>query len=180
MEALEKIKAEDYQNPDEVLLIVEECQAIPDLPLKANWSQLKAQKINVMVGALALAAKNLPDLDSNGNFDLGPRPFANVAPPPESGMPSGVYPDAIQDSQLRARYQSDINRNHEIWAQYNRKRKWQDVYGRVLSQFEMYQKYAFVEQDDKILRAAIVQQIQNPKILNKILIRIAASKAQEE
>lgn len=56
--------------------------------------------------------------DKNFNFD--DRPFINVTPPRETGLPSGVAPEAIKDAKLRARYQAELTANAEKAEVYNR------------------------------------------------------------
>lgn len=53
------------------------------------------------------------------NFNFNDRPLLNVTPP-SGPYPSGISPEAIKDSQLRARYEAAIQANKEKAARFNR------------------------------------------------------------
>jgi len=40
--------------------------------------------------------------------------FRNISPPPGTGLPSGVAPEAIKDPELRAQYEADLRRMAEL------------------------------------------------------------------
>lgn len=54
-----------------------------------------------------------------GNFNFDDLPMINLAPPTDSGMPSGVSPKAIKNPKLRAEYEAAIKQNEQKTRRYN-------------------------------------------------------------
>lgn len=53
-------------------------------------------------------------------FNFNDKPFLNITPPVETGLPSGVAPEAIKDARLRALYEAEITANAKKARIYNR------------------------------------------------------------
>jgi hypothetical protein len=60
------------------------------------------------------------EAERDKNFNFNDRPFLNVTPPRETGLPSGVGPEAIKDAKLRARYQAELTANAKKAEVYSR------------------------------------------------------------
>ncbi len=61
----------------------------------------------------AIDSKTIPDF----NFD--DMPDFTVAPPPETGLPSGVSLDSVKDPSLKAKFAEDIKKNQQKKDIYN-------------------------------------------------------------
>ncbi len=69
------------------------------------------------------------EADWDPGFDPDDRPFLNLAPPAETGLPSGVDPVAIDEPGLRARYEAALRANRKKTRRYNRQvelRRWRE------------------------------------------------------
>lgn len=60
------------------------------------------------------------DHEINRSFDFNDRPYLNLTPSEETGLPSGVSPEAIRDAQLRAKYQTALAANDKKTREYSR------------------------------------------------------------
>ncbi len=80
-----------------------------------EWSKERGAKAKLWLHAWQRLEK---EIDRNFNFD--DRPFLNIAPPVETGLPAGIAPAAIKDRRLRARYEAAISANAEKSRRYDR------------------------------------------------------------
>ena len=69
-------------------------------------------------------------------WDPEDRPAANLAPPDETGLPSGVAPEGIKDPKLRAEYETAIQNNRRKSEEYMRQTILRTVAKRDLPQGE--------------------------------------------
>jgi hypothetical protein len=56
----------------------------------------------------------------NRSFDFNDRSTLNVMPPRETGLPSGVAPEAIRDAALRGKYEAALAANSKKIQEYSR------------------------------------------------------------
>jgi len=73
----------------------------------------------------------------DSSFNTNDLPNINTPPPPETGLPSGVSPQAIKDPKLRAQYETDIAANEKRIAYSNQETTLRhlenEVYQRILN-----------------------------------------------
>lgn len=86
--------------------LLEICDSIRFLSDKDGKLSLQQNKMALIFNTL-----NLIDKYHNKNHET---PYVNIAPPPETGLPSGVAPSAIKDVKLREKYEQAIKKNNEI------------------------------------------------------------------
>jgi hypothetical protein len=73
-----------------------------------EWAKLRKKQVELYLHAMTRISKSIdPKWDP---ADLG---ALNVAPPPETGLPSGVAPEAIKDERLRKEYEQALRANTE-------------------------------------------------------------------
>ena len=74
----------------------------------AQWSSRRRRVATALLAALERVAGDGEDEDEEEVAQ------ANLEPPPETGLPSGVAPEEIDDPELRARYEADLDRNRAL------------------------------------------------------------------
>jgi len=75
---------------------------------------LRKEQTRLLLRALQRVEKAI-----DRNWDKEDTGVMNVSPPSETGLPSGISPDAIKDPKLRAEYEAAIQANREKIARYN-------------------------------------------------------------
>jgi hypothetical protein len=83
--------------------------------VEPEWAKERSLKAR-----LWLHAWQRLEAERDKNFNFDDRPVMNVVPPRETGLPSGVAPEAIKDAKLRARYQAELTANAKKAEAYNR------------------------------------------------------------
>lgn len=86
----------------------------PPITDEAGWRQLREDKARLWLETWKRIAESI-----NAKFDFNDRPLLNVAPPPETGLPAGVSPEAVHDPKLRAEYERAIVANAAKSRDYN-------------------------------------------------------------
>ena len=79
-----------------------------------DWGKDRSDKAKLWLHALRRLEQ-----ETDINFDFSDRPYLNIPPPQETGLPSGVAPEAIKDPWLRAQYEAAIQANAEKARKYN-------------------------------------------------------------
>src|SRR5882672_1858362 len=69
-------------------------------PTGTAWRTERSEKAKLWLRAWGRLERLI-----NRHFDFSRRPFLNIAPPSETGLPSGVAASAIKDPRLRAQYE---------------------------------------------------------------------------
>ena len=82
---------------------------------RTQWERERSSKAQLWL----LAWQRL-EREINRNFDFSDRALLHVAPPWETGLPSGAAPEAIKDATLRARYEAALAVNAKKAQEYNR------------------------------------------------------------
>lgn len=94
----------------------------PRAPKEQEWAQQRKKDVEVRFHAWKRLIDSIdPKWDPNDKF------VRNVAPPLETGLPSGVVPEAIKDPKLRAEYEEAIDNNRqkaEKYLEQSRLRDW--------------------------------------------------------
>lgn len=95
--------------------------------------------------------------------------YLNVAPPPESGAPSGIVPNAIEDIALRAEYEQAIQENHfnafRLRNRVSLERKIEQYAEHAVSLF----RTLYSGNQDETLKSIQESDIQNPeKLIDQI------------
>jgi len=93
----------------------------PNSPKGEDFAQLRKKDVEIRLHAW----KRLIDA-IDPNWDPNDKPVRNVAPPTETGLPSGVTPEAIKDSKLRAEYKQAIDKNRKKAEKYLKQSKMRD------------------------------------------------------
>lgn len=81
---------------------------------RKGWELQRRVNVELWLGAWRRLA-----LETDKDFDPTDVPQMNVAPPKETGLPSGVSPEAIQDRDLRQKYEQTIVQNRQKADRYN-------------------------------------------------------------
>ncbi len=84
-------------------------------PTASAWSKERSAKAKVWLRAWGRLERLI-----NRNFDFSKRPFLNIAPPAETGLPAGVAASAIKDPRLRAQYAIALAANEKKVEEYDR------------------------------------------------------------
>jgi hypothetical protein len=74
----------------------------------AAWATLRNTLAKAHLHAWQRVARVL-----NEKWDPSDTGFRSIEPPPETGLPAGVAPEAIKDARLRARYEADLAENRK-------------------------------------------------------------------
>lgn len=82
-----------------------------DVRFSKNLNSQDCSKYRTIAAKLVFNAWNRLRRSLDKNFDMNKKPFLNVSPPIETGMPSGVTPEAIKDPVLREKYEKEIADN---------------------------------------------------------------------
>jgi hypothetical protein len=69
--------------------------------------------------------------------------YINVSPPPETGLPSGVGPEAVKDPVLRKKFEQAIEENRRRAGAYSQKRALEDLDSSVIHRTKRYLIDAF-------------------------------------
>jgi len=85
----------------------------PRAPKEQEWADQRKKDVEVRFHAW----KRLIDA-IDPNWDPNDKAVRNVAPPIETGLPSGVVPEAIKDPKLRAEYEAAIDKNRQKAERY--------------------------------------------------------------
>lgn len=80
-----------------------------------DWPKERSTKTQLWLHAWGRLEREI-----NRNFNFNDRPFLNIAPPSETGLPAGVSPEAIKDPALRRRYKAAIADNTKKSIEFNR------------------------------------------------------------
>ena len=105
----------------------------PNAPKGRSWEELRRQDVKVRLHAWRRLLDSIDHV-----WDPNDLPVSNVVPPPATGLPSGIAPEAIQDPKLRAEYEAAIEANRqkaERYAQQNALRKWLERYPKRTEEF---------------------------------------------
>jgi hypothetical protein len=73
---------------------------------EVTWRHLRLQKANLWLDTWAQFATSL-----DPSFDPTEVPMINIAPPTDSGVPSGSSPESVKDPKLRAEYERSLADN---------------------------------------------------------------------
>ena len=79
------------------------------------WRSERNRKTKLWLHAWKQLERNI-----NRSFDFSNRPALNLTPPPETGLPAGVAPEAIKDVKLCGRYEAALAANTSKAREYNR------------------------------------------------------------
>ena len=90
----------------------------PNSPKGEDFAQRRKKDVQIRLHAW----KRLIDA-IDPNWDPNDKPVRNVVPPTETGLPSGVTPEAIKDSKLRAEYIQAIDKNRKKAEKYLKQSK---------------------------------------------------------
>jgi len=69
--------------------------------------------------------------------------FRNISPPPGTGLPSGVAPEAIKDPELRAQYEADLRRMAELARRGKANQDLEYLRKRALRRIAEFVEYAY-------------------------------------
>lgn len=95
-------------------------------------AEQRAEAAKVILHVYARLVSN-----TDPTFDFSRRPFLNISPPLETGLPSGVSPDSIKDENLRRQYEEEIRKNAQHIKAYNMQsllRRLKEQYGSLIEQ----------------------------------------------
>lgn len=81
---------------------------LPNPPKGEDFAQRRKKEVDIHLHAW----KRLID-SIDPKWDPCDLPLLNVSPPPSSGLPSGVSPEAIKDPKIRAEYENAIEKNRQ-------------------------------------------------------------------
>lgn len=107
----------EKQNDTDSLIQAQDSIDSLDCPQTASEVDRKTFRIEKLL--LLFDVLNHLDKKLKPKFDFDDVPSMCVAPPPESGLPSGVDPKSIKDGEMRAKYEKGIAENQLKAAQYN-------------------------------------------------------------
>lgn len=90
-------------------------------------------------------------------WDPNLRPFRNLSPPPETGLPSGIAPEAIEDPYLRAQYETELHANRELGRRNEEQREIEKLRKAVLYRIAQFVEFAYcpTEEDRAELNALL-------------------------
>ena len=74
----------------------------------SEWAKERRAKAKLWLHALRRIEQQ-----TDVNFDFNDRAYLNVSPPEETGLPTGVGPEAVKDPRLRAQFEAAIKANAE-------------------------------------------------------------------
>lgn len=94
----------------------------PRAPKGQDWARARKKDVEIRLHAWKRLIGAI-----EATWDPNDLPLINVTPPPATGLPSGVAPEAIKDPKLRAEYEAAIQKNSEKAQRYREQytlRKW--------------------------------------------------------
>lgn len=93
-------------NRDGIIKILRSAIGIPDDPQAVDWNERKFAKLTCLLLAAHIVSGQVDE-----GFDMSNKPTFTVDPPEETGLASGVSPEAIDDPLLRKDYENRIKKN---------------------------------------------------------------------
>jgi hypothetical protein len=87
----------------------------PSDKLNDNLIQKRRERVKLWLHAI-----HRLETSKDSNFNPDDLPQLNIAPPPSTGLPAGVSPEAIRDEKLRNEYEKAIAANTKKVKYYNK------------------------------------------------------------
>ena len=97
---------QNWQKEKRVDALSKICDSVQLLPQNADNKSTLKNKLT-----LIFSLSNLLDKNYTPKYET---PYLNIAPPIETGLPSGIAPSAIKDEKLRKQYIKDLEKNKKI------------------------------------------------------------------
>jgi len=138
----------------------------PYAPEGADFAQRRKKDVQIRFHAW----KRLIDA-IDPKWNPNDKPFRNVAPPTETGLPPGISPEVIKNQELRAIYEKAIERNRLKSVRYLEQSRLRDWLKRFPKRAEAYiiQAYSKPPFNLQELKQYLDKYIANKKTKDKIL-----------
>lgn len=139
-----------------------------------SWAQERSSKTKLWLHAWSRLEKGI-----NRNFDFSDRPFLNVRPPEETGLPAGAAPESIRDQKLRAAYKAAIAANAAKAQEYNKQFELKSLDGLFTKKAEEYivRVYAKppynLDELERHLTASGLDQTIRKRVLSEVVKRLS-------
>ena len=141
----------------------------PQAPIGQDWVQKRRKDVTVKLHAWK---RLLDTIDQS--WDPNDLPLRNVLPPVATGLPAGVAPSAIEDTNLRTEYMVAIEKSRQKAERYNKQyrlRKWLKRFPPRAERYivRAYSKQPFnLEELKQYLDNYTVEEKTKAKILNAV------------
>jgi hypothetical protein len=129
----------------------------PDPKAPAGAPPFREEKLHLILTVFnAIDAKRIPD------FDFEKLPPMTSVPPPETGLPAGVDPGAIQDPKLRALYEKEIASDQAKVKLYGLQVKLREVDGACAEAMERHVSATYFRSSVAELDQLVDQTVKSP------------------